>query len=102
MAALLDNATRYSPGTVTVSGHLLEDGGVMFRVEDTGIGLGPDQVAALNAVFAGPVPDVTSGPGGTPGSPSCTGSRASTRSASGSPRAHCPSSGTVAMVTLPP
>ena len=45
MAALLDNATRYSPGTVTVSGHLLDDGGVMFRIEDTGIGMGADQVA---------------------------------------------------------
>ena len=54
MAALLDNATRYSPGTVTVSGHLMEDGGVMFRIEDTGIGMSADQVAALNAAFARP------------------------------------------------
>src|SRR3984885_9289822 len=58
MAALLDNATRYSPGTVTVSGHLLDDGGVMFRIEDTGIGMGAEQVIALNAAFAGPVPEV--------------------------------------------
>src|SRR5450756_2747388 len=48
MSALLDNATRYSPGTVTVSVHLLEDGGVMFRVEDTGIGIGADQVATVS------------------------------------------------------
>ena len=41
MSALLDNATRYSPGMVTVSCHLLEEGGVMFRIEDTGIGIGP-------------------------------------------------------------
>jgi hypothetical protein len=58
MAALLDNATRYSPGAVTVSCHLLEDGGVMFRVEDTGIGMGREQVNTLNATLAGPVPDV--------------------------------------------
>ncbi len=58
IAALLDNATRYSPGPVTVSCHLLQEGGVMFRIEDAGSGLGPDQVATLNAIFAGPVPEV--------------------------------------------
>ena len=102
MAALLDNATRYSPGTVTVSGHLLEDGGVMFRVEDTGIGLGADQVAALNAAFAGAVPDVDERTGRHTGFPvvhriarkHSIGVRLAARPA--------PSSGTVAMVTLPP
>jgi hypothetical protein len=102
MAALLDNATRYSPGTVTVSGHLLEDGGVMFRIEDTGIGLGADQVTALNAVFAGPVPDVDERTGRHTGFPvvhriarkHSIGVRLAARPA--------PSSGTVAMVTLPP
>jgi hypothetical protein len=102
MAALLDNATRYSPGTVTVSGHLLEDGGVMFRIEDTGIGLGADQVTALNAVFAGPVPDVDERTGRHTGFPvvhriarkHSIGVRLAAR-----PQ---PSSGTVAMVTLPP
>ena len=44
MSALLDNATRYSPGTVTVSCHLLQEGGVMFRIEDTGLGIGRDKV----------------------------------------------------------
>jgi hypothetical protein len=58
MSALLDNATRYSPGTVTVSCHLLEEGGVMLRVEDTGIGIPRDQVTRLNAALAGPVPGV--------------------------------------------
>ena len=58
MSALLDNATRYSPGMVTVSCHLLEEGGVMFRIEDTGLGIARDQVPRLNAAFAGPVPDV--------------------------------------------
>ena len=102
MAALLDNATRYSPGTVTVSGHLLEDGGVMFRVEDTGIGIGADQVAALNAAFAGPVPDVDERTGRHTGFPvvhriarkHSIGVRLAARPV--------PSSGTVAMVTLPP
>ncbi len=102
MAALLDNATRYSPGTVTVSGHLLDDGGVMFRIEDTGIGMGADQVAALNAAFAGPVPDVDERTGRHTGFPvvhriarkHSIGVRLASRP--------LPSSGTVAMVTLPP
>ena len=102
MAALLDNATRYSPGTVTVSGHLLEDGGVMFRIEDTGIGMGADQVAALNAAFAGPVPGVDERTGRHTGFPvvhrvarkHSVGVRLAARPV--------PSSGTVAMVTLPP
>jgi hypothetical protein len=102
MAALLDNATRYSPGTVTVSGHLLDDGGIMFRIEDTGIGLGAEQVAALNAAFAGAVPDVDERTGRHTGFPvvhriarkHSIGVRLAARP--------LPSSGTVAMVTLPP
>ena len=102
MAALLDNATRYSPGTVTVSGHLLEDGSVMFRIEDTGIGIRADQVAALNAAFAGPVPDVDERTGRHTGFPvvhriarkHSIGVRLASRP--------LPGSGTVAMVTLPP
>jgi hypothetical protein len=102
LAVLLDNATRYSPGTVTVSGHLLEDGRVMFRIEDTGIGLGADQVAALNAVLAGPVPDVDERTGRHTGFPVAhriarkhsIGVRLTARPG--------PSSGTIAMVTLPP
>jgi len=102
MSALLDNATRYSPGTVTVSGHLLEDGGVMFRVEDTGIGIGADQVAALNAALAGSVPEVDEQTGRHTGFPvvhriarkHSLGVRLASRP--------LPSSGTVAMVTLPP
>ena len=102
MAALLDNATRYSPGTVTVSGHLLDDGGVMFRIEDTGIGMGADQVTALNTAFAGPVPEVDERTGRHTGFPvvhriarkHSIGVRLAARP--------LPSSGTVAMVTLPP
>lgn len=58
MGALLENATQYSPESVTVSAHLLADGGVMFRVEDGGIGMAAEQVAELNELLAGPVPDV--------------------------------------------
>ena len=102
MSALLDNATRYSPGTVTVSCHLLEDGGVMFRVEDTGIGIGAEQVNTLNATLAGPVPEVDERTGRHTGFPvvhriarkHSIGVRLASRP--------LPSSGTVAMVTLPP
>jgi histidine kinase/DNA gyrase B/HSP90-like ATPase len=102
MAALLDNATRYSPGTVTVSGHLLDDGGVMFRIEDTGIGLGADQVTALNTAFAGPVPEVDERTGRHTGFPVVH--RIARKHALGVRLASrpLPSSGTVAMVTLPP
>lgn len=58
MAALLENATQYSPESVMVSAHLLGDGGVMFRVEDKGIGMAAEQVAELNELLAGPVLDV--------------------------------------------
>jgi len=102
MAALLDNATRYSPGTVTVSGHLLDDGSVMFRIEDTGIGMGADQVAALNTAFAGPVPDVDERTGRHTGFPVVH--RVARKYSIGVRLAArpVPSSGTVAMVTLPP
>jgi hypothetical protein len=101
MSALLDNATRYSPGAVTVSAHLLDEGSVMFRVEDTGIGIGADQVAALNAAFAGPVPDVDERTGRHTGFPvvhriarkHSVGVRLASRP--------LPSSGTVVMVSVP-
>jgi len=102
MAALLDNATRYSPGTVTVSGHLLEDGSVMFRIEDTGIGMSAEQVSALNEMFLGPIPDVDERTGRHTGFPVAhriahkhdLRVRLASRP--------LPSSGTVAMVILPP
>lgn len=58
LAALLDNATKYSPSTVTVSGHLVSDGGVMFRIEDSGIGLSEAHIAALNTVLDSEIPDI--------------------------------------------
>lgn len=59
IAALIDNATSYSPATVIVSAHLLDNGGIMMRIEDSGIGIDPRRVENLNAVLAGPVPDVS-------------------------------------------
>jgi Histidine kinase-, DNA gyrase B-, and HSP90-like ATPase len=102
MSALLDNATRYSPDMVTVSCHLIEEGGVMFRVEDTGHGFSQDRLARLNAALAGPVPDVNESTGRHTGFPvvhriarkHSIVVRLASRSV--------PSRGTVAMVTLPP
>jgi len=102
MSALLDNATRYSPGTVTVSCHLLEEGGALLRIEDTGIGIERGRVARLNAVFAGPVPEVNESTGRHTGFPvvhriarkHSIGVRFAARRA--------PATGTVAMVILPP
>jgi len=102
MSALLDNATRYSTGTVTVSGHLLSGGGVMFRIEDNGLGIGADEVATLNAVFAGPVPDIDERTGSHTGFPVV---HRIARKHSVDVRLvirPLPSAGTVAMVTLPP
>jgi histidine kinase/DNA gyrase B/HSP90-like ATPase len=102
VSALLDNATRYSPGTVTVSCHLLDEGGALLRIEDTGIGIGRGRVTRLNAVFAGPVPEVDKSTGRHTGFPvvhriarkHSIGVRFASRRA--------PGTGTVAMVILPP
>jgi hypothetical protein len=102
VAALLDNATRYSPGTVTVSGHLLEDGAVMFRVEDTGIGMTDEQITQLNASFVSPAAEVDERTGRHTGFPvvqriarkHSIGVRLASRPA--------PATGTVSMITLPP
>lgn len=50
MAELLDNATRYSPPTssVSVSAHLTEQGSVLVRIEDLGIGLEPARLDSIN------------------------------------------------------
>ncbi|MGW3614966.1 sensor histidine kinase [Micromonospora sp. NPDC005163] len=55
LTELLDNATRFSPPTssVIVSSFITEDGSVLLRVEDAGVGVRPDQLAALNAMLAG-------------------------------------------------
>ena len=102
MAALLENATQYSPETVTVSAHLMGDGAVMFRIEDSGIGMSPEQVAALNEMLSGPVPDVDERTGRHTGFPVAhriarrhmITVRLASRPA--------PRTGTLAMVTVPP
>jgi len=54
LAELLDNATTHSPPTsaVTVSAHLTEQGSVLVRVEDAGIGLPAARLSALNERLA--------------------------------------------------
>jgi Histidine kinase-, DNA gyrase B-, and HSP90-like ATPase len=102
MAALLDNATRYSPGAVTVSAHLLDDGSVLFRIEDNGIGIAADQAAALNEALAGPVPEVDERTGRHTGFPVVH--RVAHKHTVGvrlTARPH-PASGTIALVTIPP
>jgi hypothetical protein len=106
VAALLDNATKYSPSTVTVSAYLLESGGVMLRIEDDGIGIPPAHIEVLNAALAGPVPGVNEHTGRHTGFPVVhrlarkhgVGVRLASRSHA---RAGAPS-GTIAMVMLPP
>ncbi|MDQ0380706.1 sensor histidine kinase [Amycolatopsis thermophila] len=55
LAELLDNATKSSaPNTpVRVSAHLTEQGSVLLRIEDEGIGLPPDRLAELNDRLSG-------------------------------------------------
>lgn len=56
LAELLENATSFSsPQTkVRVTGHALPDGRVLVEVHDTGIGLSPEDLAAINERLASP------------------------------------------------
>ena len=104
LAALLDNATRYSPGVTTVSAHLTEGGSVLLRIEDSGIGMNPDGVADLNAMLAGDVPELDDRTGRHTGFPVVhriarkysIGVRLAARAASSG------GGGTIALVTVPP
>lgn len=106
LGALLENATSYSPSPVNVSAHLLDDGSVMVRIEDSGIGIPPDQLAGLNAALAGRVPDVTDHTGKHTGFPVVHrlarkhGMRV--RLACRQPAQSGAPGGTIAMVTIPP
>jgi anti-sigma regulatory factor (Ser/Thr protein kinase) len=53
LTELIDNAVRYSPPAtaVTVSAHLTDAGHVLVRVEDTGIGVDPQQLPRVNAML---------------------------------------------------
>ncbi|MER6816815.1 HAMP domain-containing sensor histidine kinase, partial [Spirillospora sp. NPDC000708] len=99
VAALLDNATRYSPSRVTVSAHLLADGAVMLRIEDSGIGMSPSQLEGLNKALAGPVPPMTDETSRQTGFPVVH--RLARRHGIGV-RLAGRTGGTVAMVTIPP
>lgn len=105
LAALLENGTLYSSGAVTVSAWLLPDGGVLMRVEDTGIGIRPHQVASINGMLDGPVREVDGDTGLHTGLAVAhrlarrhgIGLRLVTREPSGSD-----GTGTVAMIAIPP
>ena len=101
MAALLDNATRYSPGPVTVSAHLAWDGSVLFRVEDRGIGMEPDMVASVNAMFDGPVREIDQRTGLHTGFPVVHRIARKHQVAVRLATRPSPARGTIAMVTLP-
>lgn len=69
IAALLDNATKYSPGDVTVNVHLADAGDVLFRIEDTGIGIPERSVGRLNSLLAGPIVELVAKSGSHTGFP---------------------------------
>ncbi|MFI8994177.1 nitrate- and nitrite sensing domain-containing protein [Streptomyces sp. NPDC053542] len=56
LAELLENATSFSsPQTkVKVTGHALPDGRVLVEIHDTGIGLSPEDLSAINERLASP------------------------------------------------
>ncbi|GAA2631658.1 sensor histidine kinase [Streptomyces axinellae] len=56
LAELLENATSFSsPQTkVKVTGHALPDGRVLIEIHDTGIGLSPEDLSAINERLANP------------------------------------------------
>jgi hypothetical protein len=102
LAALLDNATRYSPGMTSVSAHLTEDGSVLVRIEDGGIGMAPDGVAALNAMLAGDVPELDDRTGRHTGFPVVHRIARKYSMAVRLAARPAPGRGTIALVTLPP
>ena len=50
---LITNAIRYTPpkGTITISWRSLDDGGAVFSVRDTGIGIAPEHIPRLTERF---------------------------------------------------
>ncbi|MFI7077563.1 nitrate- and nitrite sensing domain-containing protein [Micromonospora sp. NPDC049903] len=55
LASLLDNATRYSPDEVVVTGHLMGNRAIL-QVTDTGNGISPNLLDQLNEELAAPTP----------------------------------------------
>jgi signal transduction histidine kinase len=64
LTELLDNATRFSPPTssVIVSAYITEHGSVLLRVEDSGVGVQPEQLPVLNAMLTGSAPPLNGNP----------------------------------------
>jgi hypothetical protein len=58
LTELMDNATRCSPpdSPVTVSAHLTDNGQVLVRVEDGGVGFQPGHLDAVNAMLSSSEP----------------------------------------------
>ncbi|MDA2806620.1 sensor histidine kinase [Nocardiopsis suaedae] len=56
LAELLDNATQHSPehAQVVISAQPMADGGLLYIVEDEGVGLPREEVADLNSRLTGP------------------------------------------------
>ncbi len=63
LTELIDNAARFSPPgvVVTVSAHLTEQGSVLIRVEDGGVGIAPAELHRLNALVSGAAPPAPGG-----------------------------------------
>ncbi|OQQ13112.1 hypothetical protein B0675_39470 [Streptomyces sp. M41(2017)] len=57
LAELLENATSFSAPdtTVQVTGHALPDGRLLIEIHDAGIGLSPEELAAINERLASPL-----------------------------------------------
>jgi hypothetical protein len=58
LTELMDNATRCSPpnSLVTVSAHLTDNGQVLVRIEDAGVGFQPGHLDAVNAMLTSAEP----------------------------------------------
>ncbi|GLP66118.1 hypothetical protein TUSST3_27380 [Streptomyces sp. TUS-ST3] len=56
LAELLENALSFSspPAVVKGTGHALPDGRVLIEIHDTGVGLSPEDLAAINERLASP------------------------------------------------
>lgn len=106
LAALLDNATRFSPSNVRVSSHEMHDRSVIVRIEDDGFRFAPDHLAALNRALSGPVPPIDERTGQHTGFPVVhrvvhkhgIGVRLHDRE----PWGESTSAGTIALATIPP
>ncbi|MFC4592201.1 sensor histidine kinase [Sphaerisporangium corydalis] len=56
VAELVENALAFSPGTtrVVVSSSMIEGGGALLAISDSGIGMGPEEISEVNRRLADP------------------------------------------------